>query len=241
MRSEAQGRVPLAGADGCKRGWILVQAPDVGGPVTHAVCATADALLAALAPRALLAIDIPIGLRDDLDRTADRLARRAVGPRSSSVFPAPIRAVLDAASYEEAKAISFAAVGKMPTIQAYHITAKIREIDLALRAAPATAARVHEVHPEVSFTVLNDGVPMRHAKRERAGHAERLALVERVFPGAYASIRRAYLAKDVAHDDILDALVALWSASRIRDGRARSFPEGEPPRDAFGLPMVIRA
>lgn len=41
--------------------------------------------------------------------------------------------------------------------------------------------------------------------------------------------------------DILDAFAALWSADRIARGLALRFPEGEPARDASGLPMVIKA
>ena len=40
---------------------------------------------------------------------------------------------------------------------------------------------------------------------------------------------------------ILDAGAALWSADRIARGLALHFPEGEPARDASGLPMVIKA
>jgi predicted RNase H-like nuclease len=48
------------------------------------------------------AIDIPIGLPGGRPRTVDGEARRLLGPRASSVFPAPARGTLDASSYEEA-------------------------------------------------------------------------------------------------------------------------------------------
>ena len=50
--------------------------------------------------------------------------------------------------------------------------------------------------------------------------------------------RADYLKKDVADDDILDAFAALWTATRIFEGRARSLPE-RPPIDAAGLLMRI--
>jgi predicted RNase H-like nuclease len=42
----------------------------------------------------------------------------------------------------------------------------------------------------------------------------------------------------VAHDDILDGLVALWTAERIVRGEARTLPE-DPPVDRYGLRMEM--
>lgn len=44
----------------------------------------------------------------------------------------------------------------------------------------------------------------------------------------------------MADDDIRDALVALWTAGRIVEGRAVAFPEF-PPQDATGLRMEMVA
>ena len=56
--------------------------------------------------------------------------RRLLGkPRSSSVFPAPVRATLKATNYEEACRLSMNAHGKSMSKQAYEIIAKIREVD----------------------------------------------------------------------------------------------------------------
>lgn len=231
----------IAGVDGCKAGWLLVITSGAAGEVSHAICATAAELVARTAPDGLVAIDIPIGLGDAGHREADRAARAVLGARRSSVFSAPLRPTLRARTHAEANAISREVSGKGLSQQSFHISRKIAEVDAALRGDAGAAARVHEVHPEVCFTMLNDGVPMAHAKRTAAGHAERSALLEAHFPGAFAGIRAAHLKKHVASDDILDALVALWSAGRIREGVALAFPAGDPPRDAHGLPMVIRA
>jgi predicted RNase H-like nuclease len=231
----------IAGADGCKAGWLLVTTSGPGAAVAHAICATAAELIARTGPDGLLAIDIPIGLGDVGHRAADSAARAVLGPRRNSVFFAPLRPTLRGRTHAEANAISRELSGKGLSQQSFQISRKIAEVDASLCADARAAARVHEVHPEVCFTMLNGGAPMAHAKQTAAGHAERLTLLDAVFPGAFASIRAAHLRKHVASDDILDALVALWSAGRIRAGVARSFPAGDPPRDAFGLPMVIRA
>lgn len=52
----------------------------------------------------VIGVDIPIGLPKRGQRQADLEARRFVGPRRSSVFPTPPRAVLEADSYENALA-----------------------------------------------------------------------------------------------------------------------------------------
>jgi hypothetical protein len=50
----------------------------------------------------IIAVDIPIGLPEKGPRQADVEARRFVGPRRSSVFPTPPRAILEAPTYDEA-------------------------------------------------------------------------------------------------------------------------------------------
>ena len=44
--------------------------------------------------------------------------------------------------------------------------------------------------------------------------------------------------KDLADDDILDAIATLWTAHRIEAGTSESLPTS-PPHDATGLPMRI--
>lgn len=231
----------IAGADGCKAGWLLVRTARLGAPVAHAVCASAAEVIARTAPDGIVGVDIPIGLTSAGPRSADRAAREILGPRRSSIFFAPLRVTLGAATHAEANRLSRQYSGKGMSQQTFHISRKIAEMDDVLRADPIAAARVHEVHPEVCFTVLNGDRPMAHPKKKAEGHAERFALIETLFPGAYDEIHAAYPRKAVGSDDILDALVALWSASRIRAGTALSFPDGPVHRDAHGLAMVIRA
>jgi predicted RNase H-like nuclease len=187
----------------------------------------------------VIGIDIPIGLTDCGPRDCDREARRVLGrPRASSVFPAPIRAVLAARSWEEACAIRRRVEGKRMSKQAWGIVGKVREVDGELRARARLRQRVREVHPEVSFQAWN-GAPMRSKKRSRRGYEERRRLVDQYFgPAAYQAVRDQFRVKDVGHDDIFDAFAALWSAERILRRVSRSLPE-RPPIDRFGLRMEI--
>ena len=230
----------VGGADGCPGGWILV-VRDASGGIGSRVCANAAELVGAADALVALAVDIPIGILDAGARVCDVPARAALGPRRNSVYPAPVRAAIDAADYRDASDRSFAAHGKRLSKQAFNIIPKIREMDLALRGDANVAARVHEVHPELSFMLLNDGVPMPFGKKSAEGRRDRQRSIAREFPNAFADVRARHARAEAKDDDILDAFAALWIADRIARGLALHFPEGESARDASGLPMVMKA
>lgn len=230
----------LAGVDGCPAGWIVVTRDDAGA-LHAAVVPDAEALAAHTDRCAAVAIDIPIGLPDAERRACDVAARALLrGGRASSVFPCPVRATLDARDHADALARSRAASGRGLSVQAFHLLPKIRDVDAALRARPAWAARVHEVHPEVSFALWNGGRALAASKRTAAGRAERRALVERHFGAVTDALRAAVPRRAAADDDLLDACAALWTAERIVAGRARRLPD-PPEHDRHGLPMTITA
>ncbi len=160
---------------------------------------------------AAAAIDIPIGLAADGSRACDHAARRLLGPRRSSVFPAPVRAVLGAASYEEACAVSRGVWGKGLSKQLYNILGKIREVDELL--SPRLQRQLFEGCPELSFAVLSGGEPMRHAKRTAAGRAERVEALQRAELGDVAPLIDS-TPPGTARDDVFDALVLAWTARR---------------------------
>jgi predicted RNase H-like nuclease len=161
----------------------------------------------------MVAVDMPIGLPDQPGpRACDRAARRLLGPRRSSVFPAPSRAHLAAASFGDVGGLS---------IQAWNLVPKVREVDAAWEP------RVREVGPEVSFAAMA-GAPMAHPKRTAAGRDERLAALGRAeaprVPGARP-------------DDVLDALACAWTAARIAAGTAVAHTDGSV--DGLGRPMTL--
>jgi predicted RNase H-like nuclease len=228
---------PVAGADGCKSGWIVVYKTKDEPKISSVVVARIAELFDSLNP-AVLAIDIPIGLTESGARECDVLARRAIRPRGSSVFPAPIRATVAAEAYTDANRISRERQDHGMSKQAFAICPKIREVDEALRANRQLQKRVYEVHPEVTFRVWR-GAAMNHSKKTPAGQADRMRLIRAHFgEDAFETVRAKHRPRDVADDDILDAFAALRTAERIANGISRSFPE-DPPLDAFGLPMRI--
>lgn len=184
---------------------------------------------------AAAAIDIPIGLAADGSRACDRAARRLLGPRRSSVFPAPVRAVLGAASYEEACAVSRQVSGKGLSKQLYNIMGKIREVDELV--TPRLQRQLFEACPELSFAVLSGGEPMSHTKRTAEGRAERVAALQRAECGHVAPLIDG-APPGAARDDVFDALVLAWTARRHVAGDCVRLG-GEA--DGRGLRMEISA
>ncbi len=225
------------GIDGCPAGWYVTRT--TGGPITGTVYARFADILAATPPASIIAVDIPVGLTDQGSRQCDVLARRALGPRrGASVFPAPLRCVLTALSHPEASALRRAVEGKGMSLQSFGITAKVQEVDLALDAHPDRRDTVYEVHPELCFSQLSGGNPMAFAKKKPAGRSERLRILAEQFGDAPAQLLNQRVRRDVGADDVLDALVALWSAMRI-GRRAHTSVPTVPDRDARGRRMAI--
>jgi predicted RNase H-like nuclease len=121
--------------------------------------------------------------------------------------------------------------------QAHAIMPKIAQIDRLI--SPERQVRVREVHPEVSFCILN-GAPLEHAKKNLEGRQERLAILRRYGISFDMSAERQRLgASRVAIDDLVDAAVAVITASRVIDGSVRVLGDGSV--DDRGLRMEICA
>jgi predicted RNase H-like nuclease len=232
----AQPGEVFAGADGCPAGWVVVTATRDGARLAlRDVRIERDfaSLLQATSGCAALAVDIPIGLSEDGRREADFLARACIGPRRSSVFPAPPRFALDVLDYATANALSKARFSHGLQKQTFNILPKIREADACL--TPAMQARVVESHPEVSFWALAGHKPLPSAKRTLEGRALRLRLLQTAFGPAAGDLTPP---RGAAWDDLYDACVLVWTASRVADGTAVHLPS-QPQRDARGLRMEI--
>src|SRR5262249_34071238 len=167
----------LIGADGCRGGWITAER--IGAEVAWSRIERLEVLFEREDVPAVVAVDAPIGLLERGARACDVAARAALGPRRSSVFPAPLRPLLQTASYGEASRLREQIEGKRISRQTWGILPKIRELDDLLRANPAARSVTNEVHPEVSFLKLNRDRPLRANKRTPDGRAERLALLRR--------------------------------------------------------------
>jgi predicted RNase H-like nuclease len=218
----------VLGVDGCKTGWIgiaLSRGAAAGPPRAYYAPRISELAheVSQNGPLEVIGIDIPIGLADAGHRQADVLARKAAGPRWSSVFMTPVRAALETDDYPEAADTSRRLTGSGISRQAFALREKIREVDLWVRQA---RCRVVEVHPEVSFAELA-GKHLRTRKPTWAGMTERRRLLARA--GIAVPDDLGLAGERAAVDDVLDAAVVAWTASRVARGLARSLPDPPEP------------
>jgi predicted RNase H-like nuclease len=123
--------------------------------------------------------------------------------------------------------------------QAFHIMAKIREVDLLMTVPRQQYVR--EVHPEVTFAKLKGGA-LTHNKKHVLGRAERIALLRR----AGLKVSAVWLAKQrmkvtpgrASFDDLIDALACLVTAFAIQNGHSQCLGRKDQ-KDAKGLAMEI--
>lgn len=226
---------PVLGVDACPAGWVGVVidpqrrtsvfvAPDITGLVE---------LVRERHDVAVVAVDIPIGLPDTGGRQADAEARRALVGKASSVFSTPVRAAVEAGSYEDARAANLAATGGRTSVsaQAYALREKVLQVDAWVRGRPGT--RVIEVHPEVSLARMA-GAPLLARKKDADGvRARREALA------AHGVVAPAWFrGAGFGEDDLLDACAVAWTAVRHALGVSESFPE-VPEVFSDGIPAAI--
>ncbi|MCY4727930.1 DUF429 domain-containing protein [Nocardioides sp. STR2] len=226
---------PVLGVDACPAGWVGVVidpqrrtsvfvAPDITGLVE---------LVRERHDVAVVAVDIPIGLPDTTGRRADAEARSALVGKTSSVFSTPVRAAVEAGTYEAARAANLAATGGRTSVsaQAYALREKVLQVDAWVRGRPGT--RVIEVHPEVSFARMA-GAPVLARKKDAEGvHARREALA------AHGVVAPAWFrGAGFGEDDLLDACAVAWTAVRHALGVSESFPE-VPEVFSDGIPAAI--
>ncbi len=226
---------PVLGVDACPAGWVGVVidpqrrasvfvAPDITGLVD---------LVRERHDVPVVAVDIPIGLPDAGGRQADAEARRALVGKASSVFSTPVRAAVEAATYEEARAANLAATGGRTSVsaQAYALREKVLQVDAWVRGRPT--ARVIEVHPEVSFARMA-GAPLLARKKDADGvRARREALA------AHGIVAPAWFrGAGFGEDDLLDACAVAWTAVRHALGVSESYPE-VPEVFSDGIPAAI--
>jgi predicted RNase H-like nuclease len=227
----------VVGVDGCPGGgWVAVVYDADTLTLTPRTHGSFQQLLDAYPDADAIGVDIPIGLSEGTPRACDVEARKVLGLRRSSVFPAPDPRVLFEPTFEDATARSVALAGKGMSQQAFHICRKVAEVNWAMQRQDQ--GRVFEVHPEVSFWALA-GRPMEHAKDTAEGYEERRALLAEAFGvPIWTRPEARSVARPAGPDDVLDAAVAAWTALRAAESRAGRLP-AMPTVDPRGLRMEI--
>ena len=230
-----RGGMRVTGVDACRGGWVAVS---LDGPEEAEgadwlrvemvrVHETLAGVLDGHGSR-VVGIDMPLGLLGSGWREADRAARGLLGPRRSSVFAIPPRAVWEQASYQAASQRCRELTGQGLSIQAWGLRARLLEAD---RFRASCGFPLYEVHPELAFCVLA-GAPLAHSKHTAAGRERRRDLLAR----AGVTLERIPRAPVT---DTMDAAAVACSAWRIGTGRAVVIP-ARPQPDDRGLPIAIR-
>jgi predicted RNase H-like nuclease len=227
------------GVDACKKGWFAVSLGHQDSWKINIYKTTGD-FGKTLQAAALIFIDIPIGLPDTRRRLCDLQARKILRQRSSSVFTVPCREALTAKSHQRACRINQQMMGIGISIQTWNISSKIIEVDQWLCNKKPAKQQIRESHPELCFWALAGGKPMAYPKKSPQGFAERYAILKKNHPHTEAMVDLAlhqFRRKDLARDDILDAIVLAVSAGCPAES-IKTVPS-DPPRDTKGLPMEI--
>jgi predicted RNase H-like nuclease len=223
----------VTGVDACRRGWVAVTLEASGqARLPRLACVGMHESLASLLalipdPARVVGIDMPLGLLESGWRQADRTARGLLGPRRSSVFAIPPRAVWTQESYPAANQRCRELTGQGVSVQAWGLRAKLLE---ANRYRERSQHPMFEVHPELAFAAMA-GAPLVHSKHTAAGLELRRELLART--GIEPVTRQTPVI------DTLDAAAVAWSAWRIATGRAVVLPD-QPQRDSGGREIAIR-
>jgi len=224
----------LAGVEPCTGGWLVVTGRLQGtnlAPQQPEVFPTLIDVLDYKPAFTIIALHAPVGLPEGSGgRAADRVARAMLGyRRGAAAVPAPARAVLEAASFAEAKVID----PKLTTVMWRMVH---RMAESAKELAPYWQRTVFEVNPELAFYGLNGDEPLRFPKRSMVGAKERRALLEERFPGIETTLDTKV--PGVRQDRVIDAAADLWTARRIAARALNRLPE-DPEWDEEGLRMEI--
>lgn len=208
--------IKYVGIDGCKAGWFYVCLDD-NQSYDFGILKSITDLSRISNSEDVVLIDIPIGLRekDQQERECDKATRKLLKRKGSSVFPAPSRLSLSATSYQEASNLNFKHTGRKLSKQSYAVANKIKETDTFVQNKNIKL-NLREYHPELCFLSLNASVPLESSKKDKAGHNERIKILEKYLSRATEIIEKAkmrYLRKQVAIDDIIDAIAGALTAS----------------------------
>lgn len=219
----------VMGVDAYALGWVGVELRD--GRFGRAVlAATLYEIVAGSSGAAVIGVDIPLGMLPDRWRAADTVAAEHLGPRRSSVFRVPPRAVWLEPDFANANRLCRELTGAGLSRQSWALRPKLLEANAIWERHPGL---LFEAHPEVSFREMA-GEPLPYAKKTWSGQARRRELLAKqgiVLPDQLGPAGQA------PPDDVLDAAAVAWTAHRMATGAARSHPA--PPEELNGAKIAI--
>jgi predicted RNase H-like nuclease len=244
------GKKVFVGVDGCRAGWFAVflaakneKSCDWEVELFPEFSCLVDFLKNNYGQAdPLILIDIPIGLKagGNGERLSDTGARSVLKARKSSIFSVPCREAIYAETYEKACDVNEKLTGKRISKQAWNIVPKIRDMDSFLIENENFREKVREVGPEICFQSFA-GFPMKYSKKKVEGFLERKKALGSICTFSYEVIEYAlskYRRKDLAKDDILDALAAALTA-KIGSEHGFVYVPREPETDDKRLQIQL--
>jgi len=224
----------IAGVDGCKSGWIVVESTLNLNRLKWEIAPQWNAI----APVAeVIAVDMPIGVSRDGVRQCEVEARNKLSPCGSRVFKTLPRGALRfhqkdwVVANQWSKSNGFGGISK----QIWNIRPKIIEIDNSI--TPASQGQVHEAHPELAFARLNGGKPLA-SKHTAEGQAVRRRLLGAAGFDTLDKWLGELRGTGAKADDLLDACALVLTARHIALGTANQLPL-RAQRDERRLRMSI--
>lgn len=238
----------IAGVDGCHFGWVVASRINENIPQIQ-LFEDFQCVLNSFADFDVIVVDMPIGLvslrENNGRRKADTEAKCILSKvgRSGSIFYPPVQEVLDELSvqqtiyndenYKEACIVSKKKTGRLLSRQTFGLLKKIKEID---EIDEKKMKNVWEFHPEITW-IKTCSIASISYKKTREGYeqrlkclCDRLGIIDEKLTSLIEQARKKHC-KDVAKDDILDALAGLLVAKRIFSGKSKTIPEASttPP------------
>ena len=204
------------GVDGCVGGWLVVCVEN--GDFEDAQAFFLPNLLElrtfASSFDTEIVIDIPIGLENDKpSRICDIKGRKYLGVRSSTIFSPPCKDSLLAEDYTSAQNINLKRTGVSISKQSWFLSSKILEAQEEV----LNGIELKEGHPECSFAAFLGNIPIKDKKKSLKGIIKRVKCVTEIgfqLDKLTLSLPDRLSAKI---DDLLDAAILSWTATRIRN------------------------
>jgi predicted RNase H-like nuclease len=217
----SQRMVRIAGIDGCRSGWLIVEAnSDLSKAELRFAANWNNVNCGAI----VIAVDMPIGISLRGVRQCEVEARKRLSPYAARVFKSLSRGALRFsqndwnAANQWSKSQGYGGISK----QIWNIRPKIKEIDRAI--APEDQGRIFEAHPELAFARLNGGRPL-DSKHTHQGIAARKRLLRRAGFTNLDNWLHELRGQGAKADDLLDACALTLTARNILQGRAIHLPQ----------------
>ena len=226
------------GIDGCKDGWIVVSCPVFA--FSEARARHYESLVELkndFTKSSICIIDMPIGIEHNKpNRSCDTAARKFLANRSSTIFSPPCHDALFSQTYEEANAINKQKTGKGISKQSWFLSKKIIETQNFMRYKKGL--NLKEGHPECSFAEYL-GEPILDNKKGMRGIFKRLEILTNLNFQVTKLVEMLPKKAKIGIDDLLDAAILCWTASRFMSGDIKTLPSLEENNNSFSSDFFI--